>query len=1211
MKSQIHGDEKAEFTSNSDRGEENLNSELAVSPEPVESCGSSENNANTCTASSGQGRGNIDAESVKRTVAQLKTSVGEISRVMCTQAQAQASTGEGRILKEIREVKAQVCELNKNLRRQMDGNASQNDQTESGAPNEEVADAQEPTDTNLVGNPTLKNIQETVKTLQCKRDEISSDELNEMLTSVLKDLDKLLGSQGDGEESKAADCGGEQERLESTPQLNKVVACLQKQTKCLKSDATFEDCDLESNIRSMLTMLKEIITTDRPDSNKLGKINKTLKSLTCELNRQGGKGSQIAAEIAELQNCMLNNEESNANPNNLNNSDQGCPDLSETPQMCQIMKQLQEIIQCSQPNTVFPDCGLEANISFLMDKLMETINSDKCNSKPSEKMTGLVTCLEEEVGKQCPCGCELLAKIHEVQQLLNPTDKCGSNQFDTCQTNVNQCGPSLQVTPELCNIVKQMQNLIKCLKPDAQFPTCDIQSTIMCMLENLKAIIQCADSSALERITNMLRCLERELFKQCEAATVLLAKVREIQQMLCSRNGCGGSSQQRNGFQCGNDQCGNDQCGNDQCGNDQCGSSCLKPTRLLTCLIKHLQNLIHCLKPDLQIPSCDMESTLLFLLTQLKEIIQSGCVNPKALEKVPKMMQCLESELCNQGQGKSPIVAKVREIRQLLSCGSGCGSSCRQADANQCGPSLQATPELCNIVKQLQNLIKCLKPDAQFNGRDLQSTILCMLQTLKMVVQSGCVDPSALERVGSLLRCLDSELCKQYEAASAIMPKVREIQQMLNRGNGCGGSSQQRSAFQCGNDQCGNDQCGNDQCGSSCLKPTRLLTCLVKHIQNVIHCVKPDFQVPCCDLESTLIFLLNQLKEIIRSGCVNPKALEKVPKMMQCLESELCNQGQGNSTLAAKVREVRQLLSCGSGCGSPGRQADCNQCGTPLKATPELCKITNQMQGLIKCLKPDAQLGGCDFQSTITCMLDNLKMIVQSGCVDPSAVERIGNVLRCLESELCKQYEAASALLAKVREIQQILNRGNGCGGSSQQRCGSGGVCDSSALRETPNLRFMTTELQKIIQCLKPEVRFKSCDLEATIMCCLKLLQDILQCQSLQPSVMGKLKKILDSLECEVCEQGLFQSNLLTTIHEVKQLVGNQKSGCDQTCGGESLEDVVGRTVKTMDDCIRELEYVLRDFVGNGGCEQNNRGPCFNGNNAFQHWDTTGDDNES
>ncbi|MTV28142.1 hypothetical protein FTX61_22490, partial [Nitriliruptoraceae bacterium ZYF776] len=218
-------------------------------------------------------------------------------------------------------MKAQVCEINKNLRRQMDGNASPNDQTESGAPNEEGADTQEPTDTNLVGNPTLKNIQETVKTLQCKRDEISSDEMNEMLTSVLNDLDKLLGSQGDGEENKAADdCNAEQKQLKATPNLTKAMACLQKQIKCLKSDATFEDCDLEVNLRAMLTTLKEIITTDRPDSNKLGKINKTLKSLACELSRQDGKGSKLADEIAELQNCMLSNEETNVSPSNPNNS---------------------------------------------------------------------------------------------------------------------------------------------------------------------------------------------------------------------------------------------------------------------------------------------------------------------------------------------------------------------------------------------------------------------------------------------------------------------------------------------------------------------------------------------------------------------------------------------------------------------------------------------------------------------------------------------------------------------------------------------------------------------------------------------------------------------------------------------------------------------------------------------------------------------------
>ncbi|VDM34996.1 unnamed protein product [Hydatigera taeniaeformis] len=1084
MNSQNHGEENADS-----RGED-LN-------EDAVKAASIDNNANTCTPSSGQVCGNIDAESVKRTVAQLKTSVSEISRVICNQA----STGEGRILKEIKDIKMQLCEIRRQLKRQN----NEDEETEGEGANETSA---ETTDTNLVGNPTLRNIQETLKTLQCKLDAISLNEINETLTAVLADVDKLLSSQDDGECKVSEGCT-EEDRLKSTTQLNKAVACLQKQIKCIKCDAVIEGCDLESNLRSMLTILNEVITTNRPDSNKLGKLNKTLKLLTCELSRQGGKGAQLANEIVELQNSMQNNEATNGNSNN---SDHCCADLSETAQMAHVLEQLQSIIQCSQPDIEFPDCGLEANISFLMDKLVEILQSDECESKPSERVTQLVACLESEVCKQCPCECEILEKIHAVQRMLTPLDQCCSNKFDIYQTNVNQCGASLQPTPELCNIAKQLQNIIKCLKPDAQFPSGDLHSTIMSLLEMLKSIIQCGESSASERIITILKCLERELYKQCEAAAALLAKVREIQQLLNRGNGCGGSNQQRNIFQCGSDQCGNDQCGNDQGGNDPCGAS-LKPTRLLT--------------------------------------------------------------------------SKVREIRQLLNGGMSSGASNRQAEANQCGASLQPTPELCNILKQLQNLIKCLKPDAQFSGRDLQSAIICMLQVLKTIIQSGCVDPSALERIGSLLKCLESELLKQCEAASAILPKVREIQQLLNRGNGCEGSSQQRNAF----------QYGNDQCGTS-IKPSRLLTCLIKHIQNVIHCVKPDLQVPSSDLESTLLFLLNQLKEIIQSGCVNPKALEKVPKMMQCLETELLNQGQSNSPIMAKTREIRQLLSGGLSGGSSNRQADFNQCSASLKTTPELCKIINHLQNIIKCLKPDVQCSGCDLQSTIMCLLDNLKMIIQSGCVDPSALEKVGSVLRCLEGELCKQYEAASSLLVKVREIQQMLNRGNGCGGSSQQRCGGGGgFYDTSALKETPTLRCLVVELQKIIQCLKPDIHFKSCDLESTFLCCLKILQDIVPYQSLQSSVMGKVKKILDSLECEMCDQGLFQSNLLTAIMDVKQMISNQKSAFDPTCGGESLEDVVSRTVKTMDECIRELEYVLRDFVGNGGCEQNDRGPCFSGNN--------------
>ena len=1360
------------------------------------------NNDNTCTST----QSSIDAETIKRTVSQLKMSVREIAQAMSNQKRG--ITGEERILRELHDMKNLLCELNRNMSVLVSGqpdacggsapiteNTLPEGQSENAPPNEEAMNIVDVTDANPTEVPALEHIQTTVKTLISKRDELSTENVNEMLVSVLCDVDKILSSLGMDGTNKDPGCEMPKSqnptetptRLRSTSQVNKALSCLQKQIRCLKPDANLQEGDIETMIHSITSEIKDIIVTKSPDPNKLTKLEKSLKCLAGDLTNQGAGNSAQANEIREVLGMMRPNPVVNTNPNNLNDGEQCYAELVETPTINQAMSQLLKIIQGLDSKASLPNCGLESDITCLMEMLLEIIASG-CggNDTVFDQIETLLKSFEDEVCRQCPSESTVLAKIREVQGRLmdgnaatSPTDRCGSNVYEGCfkVSNAQCAAATLQETPELCKIVNVLQSFVKCMKPDAQFNSCDMQSNILCLLETIKGLIQsnCMEGKAMEKIKSILKCLECELTKQCQAATQILAKLREVLQVIDSRK---------------DNMCA-------QIGTAQQGSS-LQPTQLLTCLIKHLQKLVQSARPDVQCPEGDLEASFSCLLDSLKEILQSGALNPSMLEKLQKMMRCLECDLAKQGPAGAALLAKVRDIRRQLNDGA-----CAQNAPDQSAATLQETPELRKIATALQNFVKCLKPDIQFSSCELQPLLETILDTLKMLIQCGSLDPKVLEKTKSILKCLEAELCKQGQAAAsllaklhevlqvidggsassslqptqlltcifkhlqkliqivkpdiqcpegdleaglnclldnlkelnqygclnssvteklpkmlrclecdlvkqgpagaALLAKVRDIRQQLNDGTGTGCEVEQTATDPCAmtatlkdtpelrkiltilqnfikclrpemqfngcdvqslldcvletiqllvqcnsldlksmeklrsllkclegelckqgqaaapflakiqeimqmssrNDACGAEQSQPDPCAASAtLQETPELSKVVTALQNFVKCMKPDTQINTCDLQSNILCLLETLKMIIQSSCHDPRALEKLKCMIMCLETELCKQGQVASTLLAKVREVAQVIdNCGGSNQSDPCQMTSNPCATSLKMTPELQNIVAQLQNLIKCLKPDAQFNSCDLQQNLQCMLEILKMIIQSGCANPSILEKVKNLLTCLERELCKQGQAAAQLLAKVREVQQMIPANGACGMSEQ---GTGG------LRETQKLRCSVAELQKLIQCLRPDIRFKSCDSASAILCAMKIFKETLPNRPTDCTFLSQLSMILESVEVELNEQGMVQSNLMVSVCEVKQLIGRlSMSGgatttdaCGQGGQNESFEAIVGRTLEKMDGYIRELECVLRDFVGplNSGCgaTQEKNDTCFNNNDLIQ-----------
>nr|CDS22182.1 hypothetical protein EgrG_000339400 [Echinococcus granulosus] len=539
--------------------------------------------------------------------------------------------------------------------------------------------------------------------------------------------------------------------------------------------------------------------------------------------------------------------------------------------------------------------------------------------------------------------------------------------------------------------------------------------------------------------------------------------------------------------------------------------------------IELLQNLARCMQPNAQFPNSDLKCMIMCTVNILQDI--------------QKSMDNLDSEACT-----------VHELQQRTNgqCNEFVDKSTviRPNEKELTGSLL-----LCRLMEIFEKLILSMRPNAAPLRHDLGSSLSCSLSIIRDIIQTECLESRKLQTIGKILKCLQSEICRQVGENSDILPKIREIQEILQ-------ILDSEAAI--------DRQCVPTQHDMTLQKTTQLSN-IIMEIQKLLLCSRPDVVFPDCDVQSTIICIMLFLKDNIQSGILNVSTSEKVAQQLQSLEGEILKQGLHNSRLIDSICEVQQYIKK---INSSRAINHLDPCRLQLKETPILSKIVVILQRAIQHIKDDANFPTCDLELRILGLLKMLKGALQLVRPDDKVLKRLEKIMRCLECEVSKQGLQQSDIGAAVLEVQQILLK-------LQDACDQG----LGAIKETPQLNEVIAKLREFIQCMTPNVCFPENDTETMVIALLNALKKVITPTSTMPDTVERVLELLKVLECEVRNQGVGESKVSACIHEIQcSLAQITTSNAPQIPSNESIKRALNALV-TANTCIKNLEHMLCQYV--------------------------------
>ena len=107
----------------------------------------------------------------------------------------------------------------------------------------------------------------------------------------------------------------------------------------------------------------------------------------------------------------------------------------------------------------------------------------------------------------------------------------------------------------------------------------------------------------------------------------------------------------------------------------------LATPRMSECIEK-LEDLTHCLCPNVDIPNYEPEPQICYLLNLLTDKLQTAKVNANDMENTGVILCCLENELVKQGAGNTVLAVCLREMREVVGL---YGANLRQEE--ECRPA--------------------------------------------------------------------------------------------------------------------------------------------------------------------------------------------------------------------------------------------------------------------------------------------------------------------------------------------------------------------------------------------------------------------------------------------------------------------------------------------------------------------------------------------
>lgn len=176
----------------------------------------------------------------------------------------------------------------------------------------------------------------------------------------------------------------------------------------------------------------------------------------------------------------------------------------------------------------------------------------------------------------------------------------------------------------------------------------------------------------------------------------------------------------------------------------------------------------------------------------------------------------------------------------------------------------------------------------------------------------------------------------------------------------------------------------------------------------------PWHQSSSCQKGSTMSFQGSQLSNLLN---------ERTQKILEELYTELQELNEGiKMRVPSMLGEIVSIMDSLKQPGTERQSCEVDQYGKfqTIAPTPSLCLLVNQIESVIRSVKPDMEIPNCDFGSDFGSFLENLMIVVQSESMDADVLASVRCILLNMENELQKQGAASTPQAECIRELIEM-----------------------------------------------------------------------------------------------------------------------------------------------------------------------------------------------
>ena len=774
------------------------------------------------------------------------------------------------------------------------------------------------------------------------------------IQGTLDFLDSSLGKDSTCEDYGNDPCMSKTGEPIETPQMTKLVETLKSIILTIKPFTNFRKNDLFSILTCLLRTTEEILKGFDIEAGKLERIYLLLKSLTCEMSAQGAERSNLMLDLQVVLKLAEGKVTANESNQQCGRDHQQLNNLQDTTEICSVLKNLRFHIMAMNGDAYFPPCDFHSYTYLLLLYLKDLIPREFQTYKNANAVLKLLNSLEAMFRKQ---NLQKTVYWTLLQEVLN-MGKNGPN--DTTQEPKEE----MEISPKFASVIKELQEHVRIMNPDANFPSCELKDILFRSLQYLVNLVRCdlknyKHSGRVFQILSSIDCALRSQGAEDSWIGKLLGHI--LQKIKESTN--------------------------------QRAMAAQSP--LISCIASELRLHITRMDPNAQNRLCNASDLLYEELKSLMELACTQLKNYPQASVVRRLLNCLEGELRKQGLEQSPIGKLLSEL-QLKIKELGREESAQQP--NSCSrrrSSIGQMPQVISVTDKLRKHILDMDQDAVFPRCNMKAVVYRVLLYLKDIIKSQLLREGSVDEIGQLITSLKNSISQMGSGWTEIKSKLYEVQRLLrNREDACStrrsSNSQQPPEF----------------------RTTEQLKSTLEYLRSLILQINSEVTFPNCDTISNVFCVLKFLKELLDEGISDSRAVEAIERLLGCLESELSQQPKYYIDLLIHCREALIYLRL---------VKEPNSFTTNLMETPNLTKIVEILLKIAQRLSPSAEFSEGDVESRIFALLEDLKISLKEACSNRTTFEQLRKAIQCLAIEVCQQNLANSEIMWQIAQFRDSL----------------------------------------------------------------------------------------------------------------------------------------------------------------------------------------------